>query len=1212
MKHCFPASLFLASLLLGSVLSAASAQVSLNKNFAPIAVITAQPSTLTITLLNATSGAATGVSLTDNLPAGLVVATPPSISTTSGCGTSSAPISVTAAPGATSIVVSSGRIPGVSGSTPGQCLIRVDVVAASAGSYVNTIPANVVGSSKGTNPSPASATLTVSAPSDFTGSKSFALTLLRGDATTTLTIRLNNPNSVTLTGAAFTDFLPASLVVAAPANASTTCGSGTVTATPGSPSLSLAGGMVPANSFCTVTVTIATSAPNTPLNATRTNTIPALAVTTDQGARNSAAVSANVTVQTGARVAKAFSPVGITPGGSSRLTLTLSNFKATAITGINFIDVMPANVSVTSLVSNTCNGTVTFTATQVQLIGGSLTAAPTTSGARTCRIVGNVSSSVLGTHTNTIPAGDLNGVSHVATSANLVVSSVTASKSFSPNVIVQTQGTLLTITLSNPNPTAATTTAFSDNLTTMGSGLTIAPSPAAATTCGGTVSAPAGGTLISKSNGTIPANGTCTITVPVAVAGNTAVNTTATTTRRTNTIVAGALQTSNGNNAGAITGQLTVGRAATVSKSFTPSSVGVGGVTRLTIVVDHANGGVAFTGMGISDTLPSGYTVSSPANVTNTCGGAVTASSGSSTVSLSGGTLGTGATSCQIAVDVRAPMTTGTATNTIPASTLTTAQGVSYNINATATITTTSSFVTLNKSFTPTNISVGAVSKVTVLVANNNPSPVNLTGVALTDIFPTGLVIAPTPNASFTGVGCTLGTLTANAGDTQVSIAGSSILAGSSCSITVDVTANFTGSLTNELPPNAVTSDQGVSNTNNPSATLVLVGNADVAVTKTDGVTSVLAGGTTTYTIIVTNNGPDSVAGVSVVDAAPANVTFTSWSCLASSGSSCASVGSIGDISTTVSLLNGGTATFTVNASVSLAANGTVANVVTVTTPASVVDNTPSNDQATDTNTVIQQPDLVVVKTVNQAGPQLNEQILYTIAVTNNGSGAATNVTVAGTLPAGLLFIETIGCAQDPNGVPSCTLGSLAVGATTSYTIRAQVLDTGVAGDDDNLGNVLTNTASVTSTETDLDTSNNSDDISVVVSGLKLEKEVRNVTAGGAFTTAITAKPGDVLEYKISYSRFGVPAFAVMLGDTVPSGTPLGLDSYTDGANQREVYLLCPDGTEVYVETGAVSTINIDLIASCDLSAATPSGGGSAEALLSGDGGYFLFQTEIP
>jgi uncharacterized repeat protein (TIGR01451 family) len=1191
----------------------AQAQLSVNKSFAPISVITAQLSTLTVQLLNSGSSAITNTTLTDNLPSGVVVANPPTITTTN-CGSS---VAVTATPGATSIAVSSARVPASSGATPGQCSLKVEVVSFSAGSYTNTVAAGTVsgkiGTTTVTNPAPASATLTVSSPSDFTASKAFAPTLLRGDGTSVLTITLNNPNSVALTGTAFTDNLPAGLVVASPNGASTTCGAGVVTAIPSATSLSLAGGVMPLNASCTVKVTVATAAPNTPLTTTRTNTIAAGAVTTDQGAKNSAVFSANVTVQTGAKVAKAFSPAGITPGSTSKLTLTLYNYKAIAITGINFVDAMPANITVTSFVSNSCGGVVAFTATQVQLTGGNLAAASaTTAGAKTCKIVVNVSSSVLGKHTNTVPAGDLNGVNYTSISADLTVSSITVSKSFSPNVTVQTGQSLLTITLQNPNPTPATITAFSDSLTTMSTGFTVAASPSVTTTCGGTVSAPVGSTLISKNNGTIPANGNCTITVPIAVAASTTISATATTTNRTNKIVAGALQTSNGTNAGDITAQLKVGRAATVTKTFSPSATGIGGVTRLTITIDHANGAVVFTGLALSDTLPTGYTISNPANVTNSCGGMVTAVAGSGSVSLSGGTLATGATSCQLAVDVRVPLTAGTATNTIPANTLTTAQGVSYNKDATATITTTSSFVTLNKAFTPTNILAGGVSTLTLLIANNNPSAANLTGVALSDVFPTGMTIAPTPNASFTGAGCTLGTLTANAGDSQVSLAGSSITAGSLCSITVSVTANFTGSLTNDLATNSLTSDQGVSNTNNPSATLVLLGNADIAVTKTDGVTSVLAGGATTYTIIVKNNGPDNVAGVSVVDAAPLNVSFTSWSCGASSGSSCVDSGGIGDIATTVNLENGDTATFTVNALISLSASGSVANTVNVAAPASVVDGDPLNDAATDTNMVIQQPDLLLDKTVDKLGPQLADQLIYTITVTNNGSGLASNGVVTDTIPAGLFFLETVGCTEDPNGVPSCTLGMVAVGANDNYTIKAQVLDTGVLGDDDDLGNVLNNSASVTSLETDLDTSNNTDNISVTVSGLKLIKQVRNVTDNTSFATSAVAKPGDVLEYKISYTRFGSPVFGTVLSDSVPTGTILELDSYTDGANQREVLLMCPDGADVYIETGAVTSLSLNLAAECTLSTATPSGGGSAEALLDGDTGYFLFQTEVP
>src|SRR5262249_59948506 len=83
---------------------------------------------------------------------------------------------------------------------------------------------------------------------------------------------------------------------------------------------------------------------------------------------------------------------------------------------------------------------------------------------------------------------------------------------------------------------------------------------------------------------------------------------------------------------------------------------------------------------------------------------------------------------------------------------------------------------------------------------------------------------------------------------------------------------------------------------------------------STDGVTSVNAGGSTTYTIVATNNGPSAVTGATVTDTAPAGLTIGSWTCAASAGSSCPAGGS-GNISASVNLLNGGAVTLTGNAS---------------------------------------------------------------------------------------------------------------------------------------------------------------------------------------------------------------------------------------------------------------------------------------------------------
>src|SRR5207247_9528922 len=72
---------------------------------------------------------------------------------------------------------------------------------------------------------------------------------------------------------------------------------------------------------------------------------------------------------------------------------------------------------------------------------------------------------------------------------------------------------------------------------------------------------------------------------------------------------------------------------------------------------------------------------------------------------------------------------------------------------------------------------------------------------------------------------------------------------------------------------------------NNSATDTTAIGNqADLAVTKDDGVTSVNAGGTTTYTIRVTNNGPISVTGATLTDTAATGLSKTSVTCSATPG----------------------------------------------------------------------------------------------------------------------------------------------------------------------------------------------------------------------------------------------------------------------------------------------------------------------------------------
>ena len=123
-------------------------------------------------------------------------------------------------------------------------------------------------------------------------------------------------------------------------------------------------------------------------------------------------------------------------------------------------------------------------------------------------------------------------------------------KSFAPGQVATGGTSTLTITLrNNSQPTAAVLDA--DLVDTLPANVVVATPANAATTCTGTlVATPGSGTITLQSGASIPASGSCTITVDV---------TSGTDGTYVNTIPAGALSTQHGSNAGAATATLRVG-----------------------------------------------------------------------------------------------------------------------------------------------------------------------------------------------------------------------------------------------------------------------------------------------------------------------------------------------------------------------------------------------------------------------------------------------------------------------------------------------------------------------------------------------------------------------------------------------------------------------------------------------------------------------------
>jgi hypothetical protein len=180
---------------------------------------------------------------------------------------------------------------------------------------------------------------------------------------------------------------------------------------------------------------------------------------------------------------------------------------------------------------------------------------------------------------------------------------------------------------------------------------------------------------------------------------------------------------------------------------------------------------------------------------------------------------------------------------------------------------------TITKAFSPTSITAGGVSRLTITLNNANASLISLTA-ALTDTLPAGVLIAATPTASTT---CT-GTVTATAGSSTVSLAtGSTIPAAGSCTVSVNVTSAVAGSHVNTIAVGALQTSSG---NNAVAATATLAVTCPVITLAP----ATLPNGTvgTAYSQTITGSGGTAPYGFTVASGTlPAGMTLTAAGVLA-------------------------------------------------------------------------------------------------------------------------------------------------------------------------------------------------------------------------------------------------------------------------------------------------------------------------------------------
>ena len=349
-----------------------------SKAFAPSGIAVGDTSTLTFTVDNAANAAAApALDFTDNLPAGVTIATPSNSSTTCNGGT------ITAPDGGATISYSGGSAP-----AGGTCTVSVDVTATVMGMYMNT--SGDLTSSFG-NSGTASATLAVSSMV-MAFSKQFAPTVVPAGNPSTLTFTLMNANAVDATAVEFTDTFPAGLVVAAVPNVSNTCTGGTVTGgTAGSGTFGYSAGTVPANSTCTISVDTEAASANTFNNLTGD-------LMSSFG--NSGTAAATLTVELAPLFTAELSPTSVAIAIPATMTYTIDNSaNGVPATGLAFTDDLPNGLQVSGSTSSSCGGTVTAAqgATQIVLTGG------TVGANATCTVTVQVAAFTPGQYDNDLP-----------------------------------------------------------------------------------------------------------------------------------------------------------------------------------------------------------------------------------------------------------------------------------------------------------------------------------------------------------------------------------------------------------------------------------------------------------------------------------------------------------------------------------------------------------------------------------------------------------------------------------------------------------------------------------------------------------------------------------------------------------------------------------------------------------------------------------------
>jgi uncharacterized repeat protein (TIGR01451 family) len=360
------------------------------------------------------------------------------------------------------------------------------------------------------------------------------------------------------------------------------------------------------------------------------------------------------------------------------------------------------------------------------------------------------------------------------------------------------------------------------------------------------------------------------------------------------------------------------------------------------------------------------------------------------------------------------------------------------------------------------------------------------------------------------------------------------------------------------------------------------------------------------FTVSVTNNGPDTATNVVLVDAFTAGLTI-----LRATGTD-ASVQTFGNTvrATLTRLASGATEVITISARSFITGD----LVGSVTVESDTVDYNPTNDSIVQSIFVspIVSPnaDLELSQSVSNRNPSVGDQISITLSLSNKGPGTATVIRVGDKLPAGLSYLSSTATLGSYNATTGeWTVGNIPPDVTVLLNINVKVT-TALS---------VVNAAEVlTVDESDPDSTPNNgvpteDDyaaltidarpvgISLVPAALVVGRnrlEIRNATPGGVVNLVRGLAPGQT-----TMDRFGVTlevADGIIVAQAVvqPDGRAHFLYNIKDFAELNSIRLQAFEQAPVSQLTNVISASTGKSIAA-NTSASTVSSGSQGESVSS-------------